>query len=73
MKAMIIVDKNSLCKIVTKSQVVPKFSVTKSRLHCTNIFRLNSLAFPKNWIFLCLVITQGCTICGVEKSRALEQ
>ena len=40
---------------------------------CTNIFQLNPLSFPKNWIFLCLVITQGCTISGVEKSRALEQ
>ena len=27
--------KNGLCKIVTKSQVVTKFNVTKSRLHCT--------------------------------------
>ena len=27
--------KNGLCKIVTKSQVVTKFDVTKSRLHCT--------------------------------------
>ena len=26
--------KNSLCKIVTKSQVVTKFTVTKSRLYC---------------------------------------
>ena len=26
--------KNGLCKIVTKSQVVTKFNVTKSRLHC---------------------------------------
>ena len=28
--------KNGLCKIVTKSQVVTKFNVTKSRLHCTS-------------------------------------
>ena len=27
--------KNCLCKIVPKSQVVTKFNVTKSRLHCT--------------------------------------
>ena len=27
--------KNVLCKIVTKTQVVTKFTVTKSRLHCT--------------------------------------
>ena len=27
--------KNGLCKIVTKSQVVTKFDVTKSRLHFT--------------------------------------
>ena len=27
--------KNGLCKIVIKSQVVTKFNVTKSRLHCT--------------------------------------
>ena len=27
--------KNGLWKIVTKSQVVTKFDVTKSRLHCT--------------------------------------
>ena len=27
--------KNGLCKIVTTSQVVTKFNVTKSRLHCT--------------------------------------
>ena len=26
--------KNGLCKIVTKSLVVTKFNVTKSRLHC---------------------------------------
>ena len=26
--------KNGLCKIVTKSQVVTKFNVAKSRLHC---------------------------------------
>ena len=26
--------KNGLCKVVTKSQVVTKFNVTKSRLHC---------------------------------------
>ena len=26
--------KNGLCKIVTKSQVVTKVDVTKSRLHC---------------------------------------
>ena len=26
--------KNDLCKIVTKSEVVTKFNVTKSRLHC---------------------------------------
>ena len=30
---------NGLCKIVTKSQVITKFNVTKSRLHCTNIPR----------------------------------
>ena len=29
--------KNGLCKIVTKSQVVTKVDVTKSRLHCTAI------------------------------------
>ena len=29
--------KNGLRKIVTKSQVVTKFSVTKSRLHCITI------------------------------------
>ena len=29
--------KNGLCKIVTKSQVVTKFNVTKLRLHCTLI------------------------------------
>ena len=27
--------KNGLCKIVTKSQIVTKYNVTKSRLHCT--------------------------------------
>ena len=27
--------KNGLCKIVSKSQVVTKFNVTKSRLHST--------------------------------------
>ena len=27
--------KNGLCNIVTKSQVVTKFNVTKSRLQCT--------------------------------------
>ena len=27
--------KNGVCKLVTKSQVVTKFDVTKSRLHCT--------------------------------------
>ena len=27
--------KNGLCKVVIKSQVVTKFNVTKSRLHCT--------------------------------------
>ena len=27
--------KNGLCRIVTKSQFVTKFNVTKSRLHCT--------------------------------------
>ena len=27
--------KNGLCKMVTKSQVVTEFSVTKSRMHCT--------------------------------------
>ena len=26
--------KNGLCQIVTKSQVVTKFNVSKSRLHC---------------------------------------
>ena len=26
--------KNGLCKIVTKSQIVTKFNVTESRLHC---------------------------------------
>ena len=26
--------KNGLCKIVNKSQIVAKFNVTKSRLHC---------------------------------------
>ena len=29
--------KNDLCKIVTRSQVVTKFNVTKSRLHCTYV------------------------------------
>ena len=29
--------KNCLCNIVTISQVVTKFNVTKSRLHCTTI------------------------------------
>ena len=29
--------KTGLCKIVTKSQVVTKFNVTKSRLHCTAV------------------------------------
>jgi hypothetical protein len=28
---------NVLCNIGTKSHVVTKFSVTKSRLHCTNL------------------------------------
>ena len=28
--------KNGLCKIVTKSQIVTKFNVTKSRLNCTD-------------------------------------
>ena len=28
--------KNRICKIVTKSQVVTKVNVTKSRLHCTS-------------------------------------
>ena len=31
--------KNGLCKIVTISQVVTKFNVTKSRLHCISMFR----------------------------------
>ena len=30
--------KNGLCKLVTKSQVVTKFNVTKSRLHCTTYY-----------------------------------
>ena len=29
--------KNGLCKIVAKSQVVTKFNVTKSRLHCISL------------------------------------
>ena len=29
--------KNGLCKIVTKSEVVTKFNVTKSRLHCSKM------------------------------------
>ena len=36
--------KNGLCKIVTKSQVVTKFNVTKSKLHCTaplNLFPID--------------------------------
>ena len=33
--------KNGLCKIVTKSQVVTKFNVTKSRLHCS----INQVAY----------------------------
>ena len=33
--------KNVLCKIVTKSQVVTKFNVTKSRLHCINLGQKN--------------------------------
>ena len=31
--------KNGLCKIVTKSQVVTKFNVTKSRLHCSHVMQ----------------------------------
>ena len=40
--------KNGLWKIVTKSQVVNKFNVTKSRLHCTFLFRLLSPAILSN-------------------------
>ena len=32
--------KNGLCKIVTKSQVVTKFNVTKSRLHCMRVLKM---------------------------------
>ena len=45
--------KKGLCKIVTKSQVVTKFNVTKSRLHCiSNLyvmqrFSMNATIFSK--------------------------
>ena len=46
--------KNGLCKIVTKSQVVTKFNVTKSRLHCiyhTYIGRIEVIQWlQKCWI-----------------------
>ena len=35
--------KNGLCKIVTKSQVVTKSNVTKSRLHCMFSFFIQSM------------------------------
>ena len=40
--------KNSLCKTVTKSQLVTKSNVTKSRLHCIAclIVNLPQLMFP---------------------------
>ena len=44
--------KNSLCKIVAKSQVVTKFNVTKSRLHCTPIFVFE----VQKMIFHCLYL-----------------
>ena len=46
--------KNNLFKIVTKSQVITKFDVTKSRLHCTFtvfIFKTKKMA-PKLLLFL---------------------
>jgi hypothetical protein len=39
--------KNVLCKIVTKSQVVTKFNVTKSRLHCTCNFEIKARKLSK--------------------------
>ena len=42
------------------------YSDTTPLFYCTNIFRLNSLAFPKNWIFLCLVITVPRGVLYVE-------
>ena len=37
--------KNGLFKIFTKSQVVTKFNVSKSRLHCTYIFVIDGIVF----------------------------
>ena len=44
--------KIGLCKIVTKSQVVTKFNITKSRLHCILLSIIGKVCFYS--ISLCL-------------------
>ena len=46
---------NGLCKIVTNSQIITKFNVTKSRLHCTLDVLANLLSLPKP----CLILDLG--------------
>ena len=44
--------KNGLRKIVTKSQVVTKFNVTKSRFHCTSKLLFSGTTTTENWLIL---------------------
>ena len=54
--------KNGLWKIVTKSQVVTKFNVTKSRLHCTHVMVTKAVKFSLD----------GYTIRFLKLRRALK-
>ena len=44
--------KNGLCKIVTKSQVVTKFNVSKSRLHCKSVSTYEKRVISLSTIYL---------------------
>ena len=58
--------KNGICKIVTKLQVVTKFNVTKSRLHCSKMrhaYKVRNSALSRTYA--------PCTLCELNKGLPL--
>ena len=76
--------KNGLCKIVTKSQVVTKFNVTKSRLHCigrgglrgyslTTLKRRGGLVVQKRQLFVNSYKLENVNIGGQKNSKSCQR
>ena len=65
--------KNVLCKIVTKSQVVTRFNVTESRLHCIknlSLIRWQICCCKQSPFIKVLSLLMQCTTCtfGLEQT-----